>query len=109
MTGRILKYLVILILAIIVSIVGIFFIQFSILNNQETEFIADFDSNADETTSGNMLELEEEEKSTLNNRYWYLEALSDYAVTLTTTFDANNFYFEGHIKEVLSPPPRQLT
>ncbi len=108
MTGRILKYLVILILAIQVSIVGIFFIQFSILNNQETEFIADFESNTDETTSGNMLELEEEENSTLNNRYWYLEALSDYAVTLTT-FYANNFYFEGHIKEVLSPPPRQLT
>ncbi|MTI38824.1 hypothetical protein [Fulvivirga lutimaris] len=111
MIGRILKSAIIIILALQVSFVSIFSIHISYLESKEidTEFIMDFDSSADENTSSKMFELEEEEGSILNHKFWYLESLSDHSMVLTTAFDSHNSYVESHIKEVQSPPPRQLS
>lgn len=105
------KYAIVIIMALQVSLVSIFSIHISYLNSQkvETKFIAEFDSNADENTSGKMFELEEEEESILSHRFWHLESLTDHTIILTTAFDTHNFYLESHYKEVQSPPPRQLS
>lgn len=111
MTGRILKSAIIITLALQVSLVSICSVQIAYLDSKNTEmkFIADFDSNADESSSGKIFELEEEEGSILNHRFWYLESLTDHTIILTTAFEIHNFYLESHIKEVQSPPPRQLS